>query len=100
MSKKRKRRQTPDDMALHREAARIRSMPDKQLVAQFHRAAEPQEARVAPQAAHNAADGDAAATTLSPVEQLVAALSDGKCKGIRGATAFKVGQFAAEMGLM
>lgn len=100
MSKKRKRRQAPEDAALHREAARIRSMPDKQLVTQFHRAAEPQEARVAPQTAHSAADGSEAVTTPSPVAQLVAALSDGKCKGIRGATAFKVGQLAAEMGLM
>ena len=30
----------------------------------------------------------------------LSALSEGKCKGIKGATAYKVAQFAAEMGLI
>ena len=36
----------------------------------------------------------------SGVQKLLAALSEGKCKGIKGATAYKVAQFAAEMGLI
>ena len=36
----------------------------------------------------------------SGVQKLLSALSEGKCKGIKGATAYKVAQFAAEMGLI
>lgn len=36
----------------------------------------------------------------SAVQALLTALSEGKCKGIKGATAYKVAQFAAEMGLV
>ena len=48
MSKKRRCRMTPEETALHKEAARLRRMSDKQLVEEFHRAAEPQDAPSAP----------------------------------------------------
>lgn len=37
---------------------------------------------------------------ISEVQKLISALSEGKCKGIKGATVYKVAQFAAEMGLI
>lgn len=40
MSKKRKCRYTPEELALHKEAVRLRNMTDKQLVEEFHRAAD------------------------------------------------------------
>ena len=39
MSRKRKCRYTPEELALHKEAVRLRNMTDKQLVEEFHRAA-------------------------------------------------------------
>ena len=50
-----------------------------------------------------AQDGTEAAGPIgdtSPVKMLVAALAEGKCKGIKSATAYKVAQLATEMGLM
>lgn len=102
MSKKKRRAAhvTPEDAALHREAARIRSMTDRQLVEQFHRTAEPEMALSAPCVAQDGADGPGAIGNTSAVKQLLTALSEGRCKGIKGATAYKVAQFAAEMGLL
>ena len=40
MSRKRKCRYTPEELALHKEAVRLRNMTDKQLVEEFHRAAD------------------------------------------------------------
>ena len=42
MSKKKNK--TPEERAMHEEAVRLRKMTDKQLVEQFHRAAEPEMA--------------------------------------------------------
>lgn len=36
----------------------------------------------------------------SAIEKLLSALSDGECKGIKGATAYKITQFATEKGLI
>ena len=44
MSKGKNSRRTPEEQALHREAVRLRNMTDKQLVEEFHRAAEPEMA--------------------------------------------------------
>lgn len=91
---------TPTEQVIHEEAVRLRRMTDKQLVELFHRASEPEMAASVPSVTQ---DGTAAATTIgntSGVQTLLIALSDGKCKGIKGATAYKVAQFATEMGLV
>lgn len=99
MSKKTKRNRAPEDNALHREACRIRSMPDKQLVEQFHRAAEPEMPVEGPSMAQTASDETGATGDTSAVQRLLCALAEGKCKGVKGATAYKVSQLAKEMGL-
>lgn len=94
MSKKRNR--TAEEKAIHEEAVRLRKMTDRQLVEEFHRAAEPE---VSLSSSHEAKDETEAENT-SAIEKLLSALSDGECKGIKGATAYKITQFATEKGLI
>lgn len=47
MSRKRKCRYTPEELALHKEAVRLRNMTDKQLVEEFHRTAAARPTRMA-----------------------------------------------------
>lgn len=98
MSKKRNR--TAEEKAIHEEAVRLRKMTDRQLVEEFHRAAE-LEVSLSP--SHEAQDEAEAADpneNTSAIEKLLSALSDGECKGIKGATAYKITQFATEKGLI
>ncbi len=90
MSKKRKCRMTPEEITIHEEAVRLRRMTDKQLVEAFNRS-------TGAQATANDLKED---NNTFPVETLIQGLSDGKCRGIGGATACKVSQFAAELGLI
>ena len=48
MGKKKNCRRTPAEQAIHEEAVRLRRMTDRQLVEQFHRAAEPEMAASVP----------------------------------------------------
>ena len=102
MSKNRKRncRRTPAEQAIHEEAVRLRRLTDRQLVEQFHRAAEQEMAASVPSVARDGAEGDTPIGNTSAVQALLTALAEGKCKGIKGATAYKVAQYAAEMGLV
>lgn len=100
MSKKRKCRYTAEELAIHEEAVRLRKMTDKQLVEEFHRAADTEVAVRVPDVAQNGEKGASPNENTSAVEKLLSALSDGKCKGIKGATAYKIAQFAAEMELI
>ena len=100
MSRNKNRRRTPAEQALHREAVRLRNMTDKQLVEEFHRAAEPGMAHNAPSTAQDGAEASTPIGDTSAVQTLLTALADGKCKGVKGATAYKVAQFAEEMGLV
>ena len=98
MSKKRNR--TAEEKAIHEEAVRLRKMTDRQLVEEFHRAAEPE---VSLSSSHEEQDEAEAADpneNTSAIEKLLSALSDGECKGIKGATAYKITQFATEKGLI
>lgn len=95
MSKKKNCRRTPAEQTIHEEAMRLRGLTDKQLVEQFHRAAEPGMDASVPSVAQDGAEADTTA-----VQALITALSEGKCKGVKGATAYKVAQFAVEMGLL
>ena len=100
MAKKKNCRRTPAEQAIHEEAVRLRRMTDRQLVEQFHRAAEPEMAVSVPSVAQDGAEATTPIGNTSAVQTLLTALSEGKCKGIKGATAYKVAQFAAEMGLV
>lgn len=100
MSKKRKCRYTPEEMAIHKEAVRLRNMADKQLVEEFHRAADADLVVRSHSEAQECADKAGATENTSAVEKLLTGLAEGKCKGIKGATAYKIAQYAAEMGLM
>lgn len=98
MSKKRNR--TAEEKAIHEEAVRLRKMTDRQLVEEFHRVA---ESEVSLSSSHEAQDEAEAADpneNTSAIEKLLSALSDGECKGIKGATAYKITQFATEKGLI
>lgn len=99
MSKKRKCRMTPEEQAIHKEAVRLRGLTDKQLVEQFHRAAEPETAENPRQAAHSTSETDETGKDTSDVQKLLTALAEGKCKGIKSGIAYKVSVLAAEMGL-
>lgn len=100
MSKKRKCRFTPEESALHKEATRLRRMSDKQLVEEFHRAAEPEMAVSGPSVAQAGAEAVSPIGNTSALETLLRALSDGKCKGIGSGTVYKIATLAQEMGLM
>ncbi len=100
MSKKRKCRMTPEELAIHREAVRLRGMTDRQLVAQFHRAAEPEMAPAPSPVTQAVPGGEGKDRNPSDIERLLEALAEGRVKGIRGATSYKVAQLAQEMGLV
>lgn len=100
MGKKRKCRYTPEELAIHKEAVRLRNMTDKQLVEEFHRAADTELVARGPSVAQDATEEAGPIGNTSAVERLISALSEGKCKGIKSATAYKVVQLAMEMGLM
>lgn len=87
MAKKGKNRTTAEDAALHDEVVRLRKMTDRQLVEEFHRAAEPAEINVR----KVKADG---------VATLLAALEEGRVKGVKSATTYKIATLAREMGLV
>lgn len=100
MAKKRKCRFTAEELAIHEEAVRLRKMTDRQLVEEFHRAAE-EETTVRTSTEAQAAVEEADPNENTPaIEKLLNALSEGKCKGIKGATVYKITEFAKEMGLI
>lgn len=98
MSKKRNR--TAEEKAIHEEAVRLRKMTDRQLVEEFHRAAEPEVSLSSSHKAQNEPEAADPNENTSAIEKLLSALSDGECKGIKGATAYKITQFATEKGLI
>jgi hypothetical protein len=98
MSKKRNR--TAEEKAIHEEAVRLRKMTDRQLVEEFHRAAEPEVSLSSSCEAQDEAEAADPNRDTSTIEKLLSALSDGECKGIKGATAYKITQFATEKGLI
>lgn len=100
MGKKKNCRRTPAEQAIHEEAVRLRRMTDKQLVEQFHRAAEPEMAASGPSVAQAGAEAAGPIGNTSTVQALLTALAEGKCKGIKSGIAYKVAQLAEEMGLI
>lgn len=100
MAKRRKCRYTAEQLAIHEEAVRLRKMTDKQLVEEFHRAADAYIAVRVPDVAQGCPEEAYPNENTSGVKKLLSALSEGKCKGIKGATVYKITEFATEMGLI
>lgn len=94
MAKKHKRNLSPEELANHETAVRLRRMSDQQLVEAFQRSHSTQEPATVP------LDTDPQEQALSPVEILLQELSAGHCKGVGKVTADKVSQFAAALGLL
>ena len=90
MAKKRKCRYTPEELAIHEQAVKLRKMTDEQLVTAFRNASAPSSA-VSEQEVEKDTDG---------VRKLIEGLSRGDCKGVKGATVYKIQQYAEEMGLI
>ena len=90
MAKKRKCRYTPEELAIHDEAVRLRKMTDAQLVQAFREASAPPPA---------VSQEDPTKDT-GGVKKLIEGLSRGECKGVKGATVYKIEQYAAEVGLI
>ena len=90
MSKKRKCRLTPEELAIHDEAVRLRKMTDEQLVTAFRRAQMPSIAVSVPPVEES----------TNKVKELIDGLSRGDCKGVKGATVYKIAEYAVEKGLV
>ncbi len=99
MRKNKKYRYTAEEQAIHEEAMRLRKMTDRQLVEQFHRAADIDIALGVPEIAKDCSNKTDSNNT-SDIKKLISALSEGKCKGIKGGTVYKITEFATEMGLI
>ncbi len=100
MAKKRKCRMTSEELAIHKEAVRLRGMTDRQLVERFHRAAELEMVPAPSPVRQFIPSNEGESGNTSAVEALLNALAEGRVKGIGGATSYKVAQLAKEMGLV
>lgn len=90
MSKKRKCRLTPEELAIHDEAVKLRKMTDEQLVKAFRNAQMPStDSSSKPAEEHT-----------NNIKVLIEGLSRGDCKGVKGATVYKITEYAAEKGLI
>lgn len=90
MAKKRKCRYTPEELAIHEEAVKLRKMTDKQLVDKVRGSL----------ATSSVISEDKATNDKGGVKRLIEGLSRGECKGIKGATAYKINEYATEIGLL
>lgn len=100
MAKKRKCRYTAEELAIHEEAVRLRKMTDKQLVEEFHRAADTDCVADSRTTSQEVVEKDSSENDTPAIEKLLEGLSEGKCKGVKGATVYKITEFAREMGLI
>ena len=101
MSKKRKCRYTQEELAIHEEAVKLRKMTDRQLVDLLRRQKTDTEVCAErPTASAASFEQDKARKDTSGVKTLLHELAEGKCKGIKGATAYKITEFATELGLL
>lgn len=90
MGKTRKCRLTPEELAIHEEAVKLRKMTDRQLV-MASRGVQRRSPAVSEAPAQKDTDG---------VKKLIEGLSRGDCKGVKGATVYKITEYAEEMGLL
>lgn len=98
--KKRKCRMTKEETSIHEEAVKLRKMTDHQLVTAFRLAGD----REMPLRKQEVAQGDTKKTgakkNTPEVKMLLDAISEGKIKGVGGATSYKIAEYAREMGLI
>ena len=73
-------------MKTHDEAVRLRKMTDEQLIEAFRNA--------------NREKVTKSNDNSQSVKKLLEELSDGKCKGIKGATAYKIVEYATQRGFV
>lgn len=97
MAKRKYGKMTEDERNIHKTAVKLRGLPDKELVDRVRGTG---MGAGSPHVAQDASEEAMPNKNTSDLEKLLSALSEGKCKGIKGATAYKVAQFAAEMGLV
>lgn len=118
MKQKYKKNVTPEELrrnaAIHKEAVRLRKLPDDLLVraasaktallrAQTEKtgSGDGQESpAVASGASVVCAEGAGAGRDTGGVKRLLEALEEGRCPGVKGATTYKVSKLAQEMGLV
>lgn len=101
MSKKRKCRYTQEELTIHEEAVKLRKMTDRQLVELLHgQRADTETVAERPTASAASPEEDKARKDTSGVKKLLHELAEGKCKGIKGATVYKITEFATELGLL
>lgn len=100
MAKKRKCRYTAEELAIHEEAVRLRKMTDRQLVTEFHRAAEQETPLNVPDVLPISSDSNETEENTNGVKKLLEALAEGRCKGIKSGYTYKIAQLAEEMGLI
>lgn len=80
---KRNCRRSEEERRIHEEAVRLRKMTDAQLVA-----------------AIDCPVHEDAHATDDRLERLLAGLGSGECKGVKGATVYKITEYARERGLI
>lgn len=99
MAKKRKCRYTPEELRIHEQAVRLRKLTDAQLVEEFNKTKQNvlteshRELETVEKASNIGNDTEA-------INILLQAISDGKCKGVRSKTAYKIEELAKELGLI
>ena len=93
MTKERKCRYTAEELEIHKQAVKLRKMTDKQLVDTLNSAqtaSDTSECRLA----------EDRTNYTGGVERLLKELSEGKCKGVKNATVYKITEFCKELELI
>lgn len=93
--KKKSCRMTDSERSIHDAAVRVRKMTDAQLVEHIEHLKKTAYAAGYDEASKVQADTGAAGKTVGA---LIEQLNAGACKGIRGATAYKIAEFARNEG--
>ena len=97
-------RQTAEEAAIHAEAVRLRKMTDKQLVALVKEGRERRDLADTSQnlaeASQTPAEALGRAKSQAGVKTLLEALEAGRCKGVKGATTYKIAELAKELRLV
>lgn len=100
MGKKRKCRYTAEELKIHEEAVRLRKMTDKQLVEEFRMARNKECGSDGHRTPQEAQEKEKPKNDTTALKKLLEGLAEGKCKGVKGATVYKITEFAREMGLI
>lgn len=91
--KKRKCRMTAGERDLHEQAIRVRKMTDQQLVDHLQHIRDDAYA-----AGYAEAQTTSSPTSEKTLTGFIEELSNGRCKGVKSATAFKIEEFARTAG--